>query len=100
MKILSVKFNVKPKDVAVKHSAHSANIGPVTTLITEELSKENWAFGGGAAAGYSGAQRCEGRVGAELRKADRRGHQLLLIGWQTPYTACGAAGNHGTEFGD
>ena len=51
LKILSVKFNVKPKDVAVKHSAHSANIGPVTTLITEELSKENWAFGGGAAAG-------------------------------------------------
>ena len=51
LKILSVKFNVKPQDVAVRHSAHSANIGPVTTLITEELSKENWAFGGGAAAG-------------------------------------------------
>ena len=51
MKILSVKFNIKPKDVAVRHSAHSANIGPVTTLIIEELSKENWAFGGGAAAG-------------------------------------------------
>lgn len=51
LKILSVKFNVKPKDVAVIHSAHSANISPVTTLITEELSKENWAFGGGAAAG-------------------------------------------------
>lgn len=51
LKILSVKFNVKPKDVTVRHSAHSANIGPVTTLITEELSKENWAFGGGAAAG-------------------------------------------------
>lgn len=51
LKILSVKFSVKPKDVAVRHSAHSANIGPVTTLITEELSKENWAYGGGAAAG-------------------------------------------------
>lgn len=51
LKILSVKFNVKSKDVAVRHSANSANIGPVTTLITEELSKENWAFGGGAAAG-------------------------------------------------
>lgn len=51
LKILSVKFNIKPKDVAIRHSAHSANIGPVTTLITEELSKENWAFGGGAAAG-------------------------------------------------
>lgn len=51
LKILSVKFNLKPKDMVVRHSAHSANIGPVTTLITEELSKENWAVGGGAAAG-------------------------------------------------
>lgn len=51
LKILSVKFNIKPKDIAVRHSANSANIGPVTILITEELSKENWAFGGGAAAG-------------------------------------------------
>lgn len=51
LKILSVKFNLKPKDMVVRHSAHSANIGPVTMLITEELSKENWAVGGGAAAG-------------------------------------------------
>lgn len=51
LKILSVKFNLKPKDMVVRHSAHSANIGPVTTLITEELSKKNWAVGGGAAAG-------------------------------------------------
>jgi len=51
LKILSVKLNLKPKDMVVRHSAHSANIGPVTTLITEELSKENWAVGGGAAAG-------------------------------------------------
>lgn len=51
LKILSVKFNVKLKDIAVRHSAHSANIGPVTTLITEELSKENWAIGGGIGAG-------------------------------------------------
>lgn len=51
LKILSVKFNLKPKDMVVRHSAHSANISPVTTLITEELSKENWAVGGGAAAG-------------------------------------------------
>lgn len=51
LKILSVKFNVKPKEIAVRHSAHTANIGPVTTIITEELSKENWALGGGAAAG-------------------------------------------------
>lgn len=51
LKILSVKFNVKLKDIAVRHSAHSANIGPVTTLITEELSKENRAIGGGIGAG-------------------------------------------------
>lgn len=51
LKILSVKFNVKSKDVVVQYSAHSANIGPVMTLISEELSKENWALGGGAAAG-------------------------------------------------
>ena len=40
LKILSVKFNLKPKDMVVRHSAHSANIGPVTTLITEELKRE------------------------------------------------------------
>lgn len=51
LKILSVKFNVKPKDLAVRHSSNSANIGPVTKLITEELSKENWAVGGGFGAG-------------------------------------------------
>jgi GTP-binding protein EngB required for normal cell division/gas vesicle protein len=51
LKILSVKLNVKPQTISIKHSSNSANIGPVTTLITEELSKENWAFGGGAAAG-------------------------------------------------
>lgn len=51
LKILSVKFNVKPKDVTVRNSAHSANIGPVMTLISEELSKENWAIGGGLGAG-------------------------------------------------
>lgn len=51
LKILSVKFNVEPKDVAIRHSVNSANISSATTLITEELSKENWAFGGGAAAG-------------------------------------------------
>lgn len=51
LKILSIKFDIEPRDVAVRHTAHSANIGPVITLISEELSKENWAFGGGAAAG-------------------------------------------------
>ena len=51
LKLLSVKLNVMPKDVSLRHNAHSANIGPITSLITEEVSKENWAFGGGAAAG-------------------------------------------------
>lgn len=51
LKILSVKFNIKPKDMTARRSAHSANIGPVTTLIAEELSKENWAIGGGLGAG-------------------------------------------------
>ena len=35
----------------VTHNANSANIGPVASLISDELSKENWAFGGGGAAG-------------------------------------------------
>lgn len=51
LKVLPVKFNVAPKEVNVSHSANTANIGPVATLISDELSKENWAFGGGAAAG-------------------------------------------------
>lgn len=51
LKVLNVRFNVSPKEVNVKHSANTANIGPVTSLISDELSKENWAFGGGAAAG-------------------------------------------------
>lgn len=51
MKILSVKFNVSTKDIAIRRTVNSANISQVTTLITEELSKENWAMGGGAVAG-------------------------------------------------
>lgn len=51
LKVLTVRFDVSPKEVNVKHSANTANIGPVTSLIADELSKENWAFGGGAAAG-------------------------------------------------
>ena len=51
LKVLNVRFNVSPKEVNVKHSTNTANIGPVTSLISDELSKENWAFGGGAAAG-------------------------------------------------
>lgn len=51
LKILSIKFNIKPKDVAVRHTAHSANIYPIMTLVSEELTKENWAIGGGMGAG-------------------------------------------------
>lgn len=51
LKILPTKFNVNPKDLVRRETAVTANITPVTNLITEELSNENWAFGGGAAAG-------------------------------------------------
>lgn len=51
LKILVVKLNVHPKSVSVRHSSKSANIGPITTLISEELSKENWAYFGGMGAG-------------------------------------------------
>lgn len=51
LKILAVKLNVHPKSVSVRHSSNSANIGPITTLISEELSKENWAYFGGMGAG-------------------------------------------------
>lgn len=51
LKVLPIKFNVTPKEVNVTHSANSANIGPVASLISDELSKENWAIGGGGAAG-------------------------------------------------
>ena len=51
LKILPTRFNVNPKDLVRRKTAVTANITPVTTLITEELSNENWAFGGGAAAG-------------------------------------------------
>ena len=51
LKILSVQFNIRPTDVAVRHSANSANIAPVAKLISEEMSKENWAIGTGISAG-------------------------------------------------
>ena len=51
LKVLPIKFNVTPREVNVTHNANSANIGPVASLISDELSKENWAFGGGGAAG-------------------------------------------------
>lgn len=51
LKVLPIKFNVTPREVNVTHNANSANIGPVASLISDELSKENWAFGGGGAVG-------------------------------------------------
>lgn len=64
LKVLPVKFNVTPKEVNVAHSTHSANIGPVASLISDELSKENWAFGGGAAAGAAIGAMFGGPIGA------------------------------------
>lgn len=66
LKVLPVKFNVTPKEVNVAHSTHSANIGPVASLISDELSKENWAFGGGAAAGAAIGAMFGGPIGALL----------------------------------
>lgn len=51
LNLLSIKLNVSPRRVSVRHSSNTANIGPVTTLISEELSKENWAIGGGMGVG-------------------------------------------------
>lgn len=51
LKILTIKLDIKTKNVSVRHNAHSANIASVTSFVLEELSKENWAMGGGAAAG-------------------------------------------------
>lgn len=51
LKILSIDLPQRNTDVSLRHTSHKADIAPVVTLITSELSKENWAFGGGAAAG-------------------------------------------------
>lgn len=64
LKALPVKLNVRPKEVNVTHSKSSANIGPVSSLISDELSKENWAFGGGAAAGAAIGACIGGPLGA------------------------------------
>ena len=61
LKILTIKLDVKTKNVSVRHVAHSANIASVTSFVSEELSKENWAMGGGAAAGAAiGTAICPG----------------------------------------
>lgn len=64
LKVLPIKFNVTPREVNVIHGTNSANIGPVASLISDELSKENWAFGGGAAAGAAIGACLGGPVGA------------------------------------
>ena len=51
LKILTIKLDIKTKNVSVRHTSHSANIGAVTTFVSDELSKENWMMGGGATAG-------------------------------------------------
>lgn len=61
LKILTIKLDVKTKNVSVRHVAHSANIASVTSFVSDELSKENWAMGGGAAAGAAiGTAICPG----------------------------------------
>ena len=61
LKILTIKLDVKTKNVSVRHVAHSANVASVTSFVSEELSKENWAMGGGAAAGAAiGTAICPG----------------------------------------
>lgn len=51
LKILAIKLDINTKSVSIRHTSHSANIGAVTTFVSDELSKENWMMGGGAAAG-------------------------------------------------
>lgn len=51
LNILSIQIDVTPKATNIRRHISTANIGTVTTLITEELSKENWAIGGGGVAG-------------------------------------------------
>jgi len=61
LNILPIKLNVKVNFTSMKRTERSANIGPVATLISEELSKENWAIGGGMAAGATiGTAICPG----------------------------------------
>ena len=51
LNILSIQIDVTPKATNIRRRISTANIGAVTTLITEELSKENWAIGGGGITG-------------------------------------------------
>lgn len=61
LEILPIKFDVKPQDLETAHFVKTANISPVKTLITEELSKENWAFGGSTVTGTAiGTAVCPG----------------------------------------
>lgn len=51
LNILSIQIDVTPKATNIRRRISTANIRAVTTLITEELSKENWAIGGGGITG-------------------------------------------------
>ena len=46
-KILSVKFSIKPNNVPINQFSPNPDLTQVKDLSTEELSKENWAFGAG-----------------------------------------------------
>lgn len=51
LNILPIEFKAKPQNIKRRISSKSANIGPVKELITQELSNENWAYGGGIVTG-------------------------------------------------
>ena len=51
LNILPIEFKAKPKNIKRRISSKSANIGPVKELITQELSNENRAYGGGFVTG-------------------------------------------------
>lgn len=51
LNILPIEFKAKPNNIKRRISGKSANIGPVKELITQELSNENRAYGGGVVTG-------------------------------------------------
>lgn len=63
LKILPIKIDVVPRDIKIRHDSHSANIGPVVSLVSEKLAKENWAFGGGLVGGAAIGSLILGPVG-------------------------------------
>lgn len=51
LKILRVSLSISHTTLPVHKSSNTANMAAAAHFIKEELSKEKWAFGGGAAAG-------------------------------------------------